>query len=242
MSALEGYNPYMSSETTTKIRQNLERITRAIGEAAARTGRSGKDIRLVAVSKTARPEGVLEAFGAGVTTFAENRVQDAEVKIAAAAQPGLEWHMVGHLQTNKVKTAVSLFSLIQSIDSVRLAKTVSDEGLAQNKVVPVLLEVNISGEAQKYGFGADEIYSAIDEIAQLPGIRVEGLMGIGPNEVPDEAKRAAFKKLKGIFSVCKTLKKGNVEMKTLSMGMSDDFAIAIEEGSNMVRIGRAIFK
>lgn len=242
MSALDGRNPKMSADTTTKIRQNLERITRAIEEAAVRCGRAGKDIRLVAVSKTARPEGVLEAFGAGITLFAESRVQDAEAKVAAVSQPGLEWHMVGHLQTNKVKTAVSLFSLIQSVDSVRLAKTVGEEAVAQNKVMPVLLEVNISGEAQKYGFSADEIYSAIDEIAQLPGIRVEGLMGIGPNEVPDETKRAAFKKLKGIFSVCKTLKKGNVEMKTLSMGMSDDFEIAIEEGSNMVRIGRAIFK
>ena len=180
----------------------------------------------------------MEAQQAGLTIFAENRVQDAIEKVPLVPA---EWHMVGHLQTNKIKTALGLFQCLQSVDSVRLAREVNEYLLSENRVLPVLLEVNISGEKQKFGFEPDEIYSAVDELAPLMQLQVRGLMGIAPN-VPDDApRREAFKKLKNIFIVLKGLKNERLQMQTLSMGMSDDFEIAIEEGSNMVRLGRVIF-
>ena len=201
-----------------------------------------KDITLVAVTKGTKTDLIRQAKEAGLVIFGENRVQEAEEKIPALLDTEIQWHLVGHLQSNKVKTAIFLFRLIQSVDTVRVAGKISQESLAENKMSLVLLEVNISGEAQKYGFKPEEVYSAIDEIGQMPGIRVQGLMGIAPNTPEEQPKREAFKKLKGIFSACKMLKHANIEMKYLSMGMSDDYVIAVEEGSNMVRIGRALFK
>ncbi len=224
------------------INERLAQIQEAIEKAAVKSGRSSKDITLVAVTKGVEPQAILEARGAGILIFGENRVQEAESKIPVINQLDIQWHMIGHLQTNKIKTALSLFNLIQSVDSVRLAKEISDISAAENRVTPMLLEVNISGEPKKFGFSADEIYTAIDQIVKLPAIKVLGLMAIGPNQVEDEVKRQAFKKLKSIFSVCKSIKSNNLEMKHLSMGMSDDFEIAIEEGSNMIRLGRAIFR
>ena len=222
----------------TAITENIEQVRQRIDTAAQRTGRSLKDIALVAVTKSAGFEQILEAQQAGLTIFAENRVQDAMEKVPLVPA---EWHVVGHLQTNKIKTALGLFQCLQSVDSVRLVKEVHGHLLFENRVMPVLLEVNISGEKQKFGFEPDEIYSAVDEIAPLMQLQVRGLMGIAPN-VPDDApKREAFKKLKNIFIVLKGLKNERLQMQTLSMGMSDDFEIAIEEGSNMVRIGRALF-
>ena len=128
------------------------------------------------------------------------------------------------------------------MDTVRLADKISQESLAENRTTSVLLEVNISGEEQKYGFKPEEIYSAIDLMGQMPGLQVLGLMGIAPNTAEPGVKRETFKKLKNIFSVCKTLKYENVQMKYLSMGMSDDYTIAVEEGANMVRLGRCLFR
>ena len=228
--------------TAISFRERLERVQNAMSRAAEKSGRTLKDITLVAVTKAASPQALLEAEAAGVLIFGENKVQEAETKIPLVANPDVQWHMVGHLQTNKVKTAVSLFRMIQSVDSVRLAKNISDESVAIGKVASVLLEVNISGETQKYGFKPEEIYTAIESMAGLPGIHVMGLMGIAPNGVDGNVKREAFKKLRSIFSVCKTIKRERLEMKYLSMGMSDDFEIAIEEGANMVRLGRVLFK
>ena len=224
------------------IKERLVQVQEAIEKAARESGRSSKDITLVAVTKGVEAQAVLEAREAGILIFGENRVQEAESKIPLVPQLDIQWHMIGHLQTNKIKTALSLFSLIQSVDSVRLAKEISEISTADNKVTQILLEVNISGASKKFGFSADEIYTAIDLIVKLPAIRVLGLMAIGPHRVENEVKHQAFKKLKGIFSVCKSIKSGNLEMKHLSMGMSDDFEIAIEEGSNMIRLGRALFR
>jgi len=226
----------------TSFKEKLEHVQSVIERAAAKSGRSLKDITLVAVTKGAGVEKILEAVEAGVQIFGENRIQEAETKIPATQNSNLQWHMVGHLQSNKVKTALNLFSLIQSVDSVRLAKHISDAALAENKTAAVLLEVNISGESQKYGFKPEEVYNAIDAVAAMPAIQVQGLMGIAPNAPDLEARRAAFKKLKGIFSVCKTLKHNSVQMKVLSMGMSDDFEAAVEEGATMVRLGRVLFR
>jgi PLP dependent protein len=231
-----------SALTADDLKTRFETIQARIEDAAKKCGRSLKDITLVAVTKGTKAELIRQAREAGIAICGENRVQEAEEKILALPGVEIQWHLVGHLQSNKVKTAISLFQLIHSVDTVRLAGKISQESLVENRICSVLLEVNISGEAQKYGFKPEEVYSAIDEIGQMPGIRVQGLMGIAPNTTEEQPKRDAFKKLKGIFSACKMLKHPNIEMKYLSMGMSDDYVIAVEEGSNMVRIGRALFK
>src|SRR3989338_2868419 len=224
------------------IRERLAQVQEAIEKAAQKSGRSSKDVTLVAVTKGVEPQQVLEAREAGILIFGENKVQEAESKIPLIGQPDIQWHMIGHLQTNKIKTALPLFSLIQSVDSVRLAKEISEASGFDNKIASMLLEVNISGEPKKFGFTPEEIYTAIDSIVKLPAIKVLGLMAIGPNNVEDDVKRQAFKTLRGVFSACKSIKDNNLEMKYLSMGMSDDFEIAIEQGSNMIRLGRALFR
>ena len=223
------------------IQERLASIQNRIEAAAQKSGRSLKDIEVVAVTKGISVERILEAQAAGISVFGENRVQEAEVKIPAVQVPGLEWHMIGHVQSNKVKTTLALFGLIQSVDSIRLAKNISGESQAQNKVTRFLLEVNISGQPQRFGFSPQEIYGAVQEITKLPAIHVLGLMGMAPNKAAPGKIRESFKTLRNIFSVLKTLKSENLEMKYLSMGMSDDFEIAIEEGSNMIRLGRALF-
>ena len=223
----------------TSIKENIERVRQKIDAAAERSGRSLKDITIVGVTKSAAVEQILEAQQAGIGFFAENRVQDAEVKVP---QVQAEWHMIGHLQTNKIKTALGLFQCVQSVDSVRLAKELNEALLPDNRVLPVLLEVNISGEKQKFGFEPMEIYSAVDEIKPLTQLFVQGVMGIAANSEDPEVRRASFKTLKGLFTVLKSMKSERFEMKHLSMGMSDDFEIAVEEGSNMLRLGRALFK
>lgn len=223
----------------TAIKENIERVREKVDAAAQRSGRSLNDITIVAVTKSASVAEVLEAREAGLTVFAENRVQDAQVKVPLV--PG-EWHMIGHLQTNKIKTALGLFQCVQSVDSVRLAREINEALAAENRVLPVLLEVNISGEKQKFGFDPMEVYAAVDEIKTLTQLSVQGVMGIAPNTGDMEARRASFKKLKGVFTVLKSMKAERFEMKYLSMGMSDDFEAAVEEGSNMLRLGRVLFK
>ena len=222
----------------TAIRENVEQIKQRIDAAAIRSGRSLKDVALVAVTKNASVAQILEAQEAGLGIFAENRVQDAMEKIP---QVNAQWHMIGHLQSNKVKPALSLFQMIQSVDTVRLAEKIQEELLPENRIMPVLLEVNVSGESRKHGFSPENIYSAVEELAPLTQVHVKGLMGIAPNVLEEAPKREAFKKLKNIFVVLKALKSERLQMQTLSMGMSADFEIAIEEGSNLVRLGRAIF-
>ncbi len=224
-----------------EIKERLDRLNARVEEAAKRSGRSAKDITIVAVTKGAVADEVKEAATAGLKIFGENKVQEAEVKIPLVADPALGWHMIGHLQSNKIKPALELFGLIQSVDSLGLAKKLNEAAAAANRTVSVLLEVNISGEKQKFGFGPEEIYGVLERIALLPAVKVLGFMGMAPAGPDVVAKKEAFKKLRNIFSVCRTLKYPNIEMKHLSMGMSDDFETAVEEGSNMIRIGRALF-
>ncbi len=223
----------------TPVKENLARITEAIVSAAAKSGRKPEDISIVAVTKTATVERIAEARDAGVLLFGENRVQDAAVKVPAFPQS--VWHMIGHLQTNKIKDALSLFQVIQSVDSVRLAQKIAEESALLGKNTPIFLEVNISGQEQRYGLAPEELYAAADVLAKLEHVTVTGLMGIAPFPATDDEKRASFRKLKGLFGVCKAFKYPNFQMKHLSMGMSDDYALAVEEGSNMLRLGRAIF-
>lgn len=224
------------------IKERLDRLNGLVDQAAKRSGRSAKDITIVAVTKGAGAEAVKEAVSAGLKMFGENKVQEAEAKIPLVGDPALEWHMIGHLQSNKIKPAMELFGLIQSVDALSLAKKLNEAAIAGARTVSVLLEVNISGEKQKFGFGPEEIYGVLEQVAALPAVKVLGFMGMAPAGPDLTAKKEAFKKLRNIFSVCRTLKHSNIEMKHLSMGMSDDFEIAIEEGSNMIRIGRALFR
>ena len=222
------------------FRQKYDVVLEKMDKAAQKSGRSLKDVILVAVTKKVSVEKILEAQNAGLKIFGENKIQEAVSKVPQV--PGAEWHMIGSLQTNKIKTALSLFHLIQSVDSLRLAQKINDEARAEGKTANVLLEINISREPQKHGFSADAIYSAMDEMALLPNLKIMGLMGMGPYPVDPDKTRAAFKTLRSCFSVCKGLKLPNMEMRYLSMGMSEDYEIAIEEGSNMLRLGRALFQ
>lgn len=223
------------------IKEKVDSVRTRIAQAAARAGRKPEDVLLVAVTKAATAGKILEAIEAGVTAFGENRIQDAAEKIAQLP-PGLDWHLIGHLQTNKAKMAVELFRTIQSVDSVRLAERLNAEAAAAGREsLPVFLEVNVSGEAQKYGFSTAELYSAVDRVASFERLRIEGLMGIAPNDPDPEKRRQAFRELRQLYGVVKSIRHERIKMRHVSMGMSDDFEIAVEEGSTLVRIGRAIF-
>ena len=211
---------------------NIREVERRIGAAAQRVGRSPADITVIAVTKTVEPRLIQEAFEVGMRHFGENRVQEAEGKIGqlSAFRPPTTWHMVGHLQTNKARLATELFDVIQSVDSVRLAEAISHHA---HHDVPILLEVNVSGEASKFGLPAPEVRSAVEQIARLPQLQVKGLMTIAPVAADPEDVRPIFRQLRAL--------RDSLGLEHLSMGMTDDFETAIEEGATMVRIGRAIF-
>lgn len=214
------------------IDQNVKDIQRRIAAACERAGRSTDDVELVAVTKTIDTPAIEEAFHAGVRHFGENRVQEAAPKIErlATIRPELTWHMVGHLQTNKAKTAADIFDIIQSVDSLRLAEALS--GRSQRRL-PVLVEVNVGGEESKSGLPPSELEEAVEHIARLPNLRVDGLMTIAPWVEDAEEVRPVFRRLRQIRDA--------LGLRHLSMGMSGDFEVAIEEGATMVRIGQAIF-
>ena len=193
---------------------------------------------LVCVTKTIEPERINEAIRAGATIIGENRVQEYEDKRDDILP--CEAHLIGHLQTNKVKKAVHLFDVIQSIDSLKVIRNIDRRARDIDKVQKVYLQVNIGNEPQKYGFGPDEIKNAIAEIRSLRNVRVEGLMCIPPF-VPPEQARSYFRKMKALFDEMKQENRDNIDIRTLSMGMSGDYRIAIEGGATMIRVGSAIF-
>lgn len=214
------------------IEGNLREVERRIAQAAHRAGRSPGEITIVAVAKEVAPEAIEAAIKAGIRHIGENRVQEAteKIKLLSALEPRPIWHMVGHLQTNKVKTAVEIFDIIHSIDSLRLAQLVSQRA---DRTLPVLLQVNISGEATKSGFPAAELPRVLAEVSWLPRLEVRGLMTIAPLVEDAEEVRPIFRRLRQL--------RDGLGLEHLSMGMTDDFEVAVEEGATMVRIGRAIF-
>jgi pyridoxal phosphate enzyme (YggS family) len=216
----------------TEIRANVDTVRQRIEQACQRSGRSPSEITLVAVTKTVDPPAVAAAFAAGISHFGENRVQEAVTKIEqlAALTPHPTWHMVGHLQTNKAKKAVEIFDLIQSVDSIKLAEVLSQR---TPKTLPILLEVNIAGEDSKSGFSINEVAPALEATSSLPRLAIKGLMTIAPLVDDPEEVRPVFRKLRSL--------RDSLGLEYLSMGMTDDFEVAIEEGATMVRIGRAIF-
>jgi pyridoxal phosphate enzyme (YggS family) len=224
----------------TQIKENLEKVEKRMAQAATKAGRKPGDITLVAVTKTYPADVVKQGVEAGIAIIGENRVQEAAQKYSEIGAPP-EWHLIGHLQSNKAKKAVEIFSLIHSIDSVVLVREVGRRAEEAGKIQDVLLEVNTSGEPQKYGFQIEEAVKILTGIKDIRGVKVLGLMTVGPLTEDVEKVRESFRKLRTIYDEIAGMGIPNVEMRYLSMGMSGDFEIAIEEGSNMVRIGSAIF-
>jgi len=222
------------------IEENIRDIRARIDKAARKSGREGEEIQLVAVSKTVEPERVNQAIRGGIEIIGENRVQEAEGKFKEITEPVTK-HLVGHLQTNKARKAVELFDFIQSVDSERIAREISRRALDTGKVMDVLVEVNTSAEETKFGIEPEEAMTLIETIAGLEGIEIKGLMTIGLFSDNPEDTRPCFKRLKRFFEEVKAANIPGVEMKHLSMGMTSDFEVAIEEGSNMVRVGTGIF-
>ncbi len=219
------------------VRDRLLRVQDRIRTAASRAGRDASSIRLVAVSKTVPVERIREAVNAGVTIFGENRVQEARDKIAAL--PGLAaWHLVGHLQTNKARLAVQLFEMIQSLDSLKLAEALEHYGEQAGKAVRCLIEVNLGGEENKSGMAEERVRPMLEAVTRLPHLRIEGLMAIPPFLPDPEQVRPFFRRLRALRD---KLQGEGLPLVELSMGMTSDFEVAIEEGATMVRIGTAIF-
>lgn len=222
------------------IKNNLETINKKIKKAALKVNRNFREIKLVAVTKTATIEQIKEAISTGVKIIGENKVQEAKEKYQILTAD-IEWHLVGHLQTNKVKYAIEIFDFIHSVDSIKLAKEIDKRSLQFGKITNVLVEVNISGEETKYGIKPEQVEPFLKEISEFSRIRVRGLMTIAPIVEDKEEVRPYFRKLRELSKEIKSKNIKNVKMDHLSMGMTDDFEVAIEEGANMVRIGRGIF-
>lgn len=222
------------------LRENLERIKEKIRVKSELVGRDPQEITLVAVTKTVEADRIEEAIAAGVNIIGESRIQEAKEKYRKV-ESRVIWHLVGHLQRNKAKDAVKIFDLIHSVDSAELAKEIDKQAKKIGKIQKILVEVNVSGEESKYGLNPEGVITFLQEVSGLPNIKVEGLMTMAPFYENPEDCRPCFRKLRELIEEVKAKNIKNVEMTYLSMGMSNDFEVAIEEGSNMVRIGRAIF-
>jgi PLP dependent protein len=214
------------------IAANLERVRERVARAAERAGRRPEDVLLIGVSKVVEVERIRAALAAGIGALGENRVQEAKAKVAELGRP-VPWHLIGHLQTNKIKDALPLFDLIQSLDRLELAQELERRAAALGRVVEALLQVNVASEASKGGFALDAVGAALDTIGALSHVRIRGLMVIPPEAERPEDARPWFRRLRELAD-----KHG---LRERSMGMSGDFEVAIEEGATMVRVGTAIF-
>jgi len=224
-----------------EISQNIAYIRQRIAEAAERAGRRAEEIEIVAVTKTVPPEKIRQALAAGITILGENRVQEAKEKIAALGRDAAAWHLIGHLQTNKAKAAAELFACVQSLDSLRLAAELDRRAAACGRRLPVLVQVNIGREETKFGVEPDEVLDFLLRLAGFSHLEVQGLMAIPPLTLRPEEARGYFRRMAELFRQATGLGLPGMEMRYLSMGMSQDFEVAIEEGANMVRLGTAIF-
>jgi pyridoxal phosphate enzyme (YggS family) len=198
-------------------------------------------LRLVAVTKSASAERIREAFGLGVRVVGENRIQEALAKQAQLSDLALEWHLIGHLQTNKVKQAVGRFALIHSVDSHRLLEAIDAQARALGIRQDILLQVNVAREGSKSGFAPEEVPAALEAALALSGVAVRGLMVIAPRAADPEAVRPVFRRLRELRDACRTLAGDRADLVELSMGMSADFRTAVAEGATLVRIGTGIF-
>ena len=220
------------------IAEKLERVREQIAQAAAKTGRPVNEIELVAIAKTHPAEQVREAVEAGHTLFGESRVQEARAKIPELPS-NLRWHFVGHLQKNKIRQALPLFELFHGVDSLALAREMDRIAAEQGEHPRVLLEVNVAGEGTKFGFKAETLHAEIRPLLELPRLSIEGLMCIPPLAEEAEVSRKFFVQLRELRNSLE--KEFDVKFPRLSMGMTQDFSIAVEEGATLVRVGTAIF-
>lgn len=223
-----------------QLAANIARVRSSIAEAAQRVGRRADEIMLVAVSKTMPIELVQMAYNLGVTTFGENRVQDALPKIAAFHPQGVSWHMIGHVQSNKAGKVAGAFDCVESVDSLHIARALDRHAGEQGKRLPILLQVNVSGEESKEGMAPAEAPELARQIVTLPHLEVQGLMTIAPLVQNPEEVRPVFRKLRILRDRLRS-ELPQCSWHDLSMGMTDDYSVAIEEGATIVRIGRAIF-
>jgi PLP dependent protein len=217
---------------------NLKHIQQRIRAACERAGRAPESVTLLAVSKTHPPETIGEAAACGQLLFGENKIQEAKAKIPLC--PGkCRWHFIGHLQSNKVRDAVELFAMIQGVDSLALAREISKRCEQAARIMPVLLEVNVAGEASKFGYQPELLLAELNEFNALPKIEVHGLMAIPPYTTDPEKARPYFQRLRALKERAEAVL--GAPLPHLSMGMSGDFEVAIEEGATLVRVGTALF-
>ena len=222
------------------LKENLEQVEKNIAAACARAGRDRSEVTLIAVSKTKPVEDIREIYDCGIRTFGENKVQEISAK-CGELPADVKWHMIGHLQRNKVRQVIDKACLIHSVDSFRLAEEINIQALKRKLVMPVLIEVNVAEEESKFGVHVSDTAELVREIAELSNVRVEGLMTIAPYVVDAEENREIFRKIKQLAVDIKNENMDNVSMDSLSMGMTGDYEVAIEEGATMVRVGTGIF-
>jgi len=220
------------------LAENLTLIRQRMASACARSGRPADSVTLLAVSKSHPPESIRAAVDCGQLLFGENKIQEARAKIPLC--PGkARWQFIGHLQSNKVREAVELFELIQGVDSLAIAREISKRAEQAGKTLPILLEVNVAGEGSKFGYKPEQLLAELSALNDLPRLEIHGLMAIPPYSPLPEQARPYFQKLRGLKEACEKML--GAPLPHLSMGMSGDFEVAIEEGSTIVRVGTALF-
>lgn len=223
------------------LKENLEQVEQNIERACKKAGRARSEVTLIAVSKTKPVEMIQEIYDAGCRDFGENKVQELCEKIEQLPND-IKWHMIGHLQRNKVKYIIdNHVSLIHSVDSYRLAEEINIQAKKKNVIVPILVEVNIAMEESKFGISPEDAIALVEQIAELKNVKIEGLMTIAPYVVDAEENRLYFRKIKQLSVDIGNKNIDNVSMKILSMGMTGDYMVAIEEGATIVRVGTGIF-
>ena len=229
--------------TTMFVVENYKALQARIAAACSRAERNPTEVTLIGVTKTVGMEDIAVAYEHGVTIFGENRVQEAAVKIEAYRQKEIapQWHLIGHLQTNKAKRAIELFDVIQVVDSSRLAETLQRNAEIAQRLIEVFVQVNTSGESTKFGATPAEALPLIREISGYSHVRITGLMTIGALDADSTKVRQCFRNLRELAATVTAHRFPNVTMRHLSMGMTDDFEIAIAEGATMIRVGRALF-
>lgn len=222
------------------VKENLQEVEKKIEEACRRAGRDRSEVTLIAVSKTKPVSMLQEAYSAGIREFGENKVQEMMDKYDVLPDD-IHWHMIGHLQRNKVKYLMGKAALIHSVDSLRLVEEISAQSVRHQVVTDILIEVNIAGEETKFGTDREEAISLVEEASRLPGIHICGLMTIAPFVENPEDNRTYFRQIRELSVDIAAKKIDNVDMRILSMGMTGDYEVAIEEGATMVRVGTGIF-
>ena len=231
---------YLKGEKSEMLAENLQNVEERIQAACARANRDRNEVTLIAVSKKKTVSMLEEVYAEGIRCFGENKVQELTEKHDKLPSD-VKWHMIGHLQRNKVKYIVDKVDLIHSVDSVRLAETIEQEAVKKDVIVPVLVEVNVAEEDSKFGLKVNEVLSIIEEISKFPHIRIKGLMTIAPYVENPEENRPVFARLRKLSVDIAEKNIDNVSVEILSMGMTNDYEVAIEEGATMVRVGTGIF-